>query len=197
MSAKDDLHLLETPISSEVVFSGSLLRVQRDRIRLPDGNEATREFVVHPGAALIVPVHADGRLVLERQFRYPLQQVILEFPAGKIDVGETPLATAQRELIEEVGYAAATWRRLGTIHPQVGYSDEGIELFEARDLTHVGAQLDEGEFLDVVLMTERELLAAVDAGLITDGKTLAALLLWQRRRDADLATGGVLQPRAT
>ena len=197
MSADDDSHLVETRIASEVVFSGSLLRVQRDRIRLPDGNEATREFVVHPGAALIVPVLADGRLVLERQFRYPIGRVMLEFPAGKIDAGEVALATAQRELIEEVGYASGSWRSLGFIHPQIGYSNETIELFEARDLTHVGAQLDEGEFLDVVMMTESELLAAVDAGLVTDGKTLAALLLWQRRRDADRATGGVPQPRAT
>ncbi|MEP7328398.1 MAG: NUDIX hydrolase [Betaproteobacteria bacterium] len=183
MSATNDAHLIETQIESQDVFAGSLLRVKRDRIRLPDGNEATREFVVHPGAALIVPVLPDGRLILERQFRYPIGRVMLEFPAGKVDAGETPLDTAQRELIEEVGYAAKQWRSLGLIHPQIGYSNETIELFEARDLTHVGAQLDEGEFLDVVLMTQQQLLAAVDAGAVTDGKTLAAILLWQRRRD--------------
>ena len=177
----DDAHLKETKVASEEVFAGTLLRVRRDNIRLPDGNPATREFVVHPGAALMVPVLGDGRLVLERQFRYPLNRVILEFPAGKIDAGETPLATARRELIEEVGYTADTWREMGTIHPQVGYSDEAIVVFEATDLTHVGAQLDEGEFLDVVLMTQAQLLTAVDAGEVTDGKTLAALLLWQRR----------------
>jgi len=184
MSAREDTHLVETRIDSQDVFAGSLLRVKRDRVRLPDGNEATREFVVHPGAALMVAILPDGRLILERQFRYPIGRVMLEFPAGKVDQGETPMDTAQRELIEEVGYAAATWRSLGLIHPQIGYSNETIELFEARDLTHVGARLDDGEFLDVVPMTEQQLLAAVDAGEVTDGKTLAALLLWQRRKGA-------------
>ena len=182
MNAPDDAHLVETKVDSQQVFVGTLLRVRRDNIRLPDGNPATREYVEHPGAALIVPVLADGRFVLERQFRYPVGRVMLEFPAGKIDAGEAPLATAQRELIEEAGYAAATWHSLGTIHPQVGHSNEGIALFVATGLTHVGAQPDEGEFLDIVLMTLQELLAAVDAGAVTDGKTLAALLLWQRRK---------------
>lgn len=176
-----DAHLIETKVDSTEVFAGTLLHVRRDNIRLPDGKPATREFVVHPGAALMVPVLGDGRLILERQFRYPLDRVILEFPAGKIDAGETSLAAAQRELIEEVGYTAATWRDIGTIHPQVGYSNEAIAVFEATNLTYVGAQLDDGEFLDVVLMTVAELLAAVDAGAVTDGKTLGALLLWQRR----------------
>ena len=137
---------------------------------------------MHQGAALVVPVLADGRLVLERQFRYPVHQVILEFPAGKIDAGETPFATAQRELAEEVGYTAASWRPLGTIHPEVGYSTEFIELFEATGLMHVGARLDEGEFLDVVTMTADELLAVFDRGGLTDGKTISALVAWLRRR---------------
>src|SRR5258706_15817685 len=101
MNDDDDAHLVETGLASHVVFAGALLEVRSDRIRLPNGGEATREFIVHPGAALVVPVLADGRLVLERQFRYPVRRVMLEFPAGKIDAGETPLATAQRELVEE------------------------------------------------------------------------------------------------
>ena len=182
MNDDDDAHLVETGLASDVVFAGELLEVRSDRIRLPNGGEATREFVVHPGAALVVPVLADGRLVLERQFRYPVRRVMLEFPAGKIDAGETPLATAQRELVEEVGYTASSWRSLGTIHPVVGYSTEFIELFEATGLTHVGARLDEGEFLDVVTMTEDELLLRFDCGGVTDGKTVAALFAWLRRR---------------
>ena len=182
MNEDDDPHLVETAIASDVVFAGKLLEVRSDRVRLPDGGEATREFVVHPGAVLVVPVLADGRLVLERQFRYPVRRVMLEFPAGKIDAGETSLATAQRELVEEVGYTATLVRPLGTIHPEIGYSTEFIDLFEATGLTHVGARLDEGEFLDVVTMTEDELLARFDCGGFTDGKTIAALFAWRRRR---------------
>ena len=165
------------------MFDGALLHVRRDRVRLPNGATATREYVVHPGAVLIVPVLDDGRLVLERQFRYPVGRVMLEFPAGKIDPHEAPLATARRELREEAGYAAETWRHLGTVHPEIGYSTEAIEMYVATGLSHVGAQLDDGEFLDVVLMTEEELLAAFDAGSVTDGKTIAALFSWRRHRD--------------
>ena len=182
MTPEDDSHLVETGIASEVVFSGRLLEVRRDRIRLPDGGEATREFVVHPGAVLVVPVLDDGRLVLERQFRYPVRRVMLEFPAGKIDAGETPLATAQRELVEEAGYTAQKWKKLGTIHPEIGYSTEFIDLYEATGLAHVGQKLDEGEFLDVVALTEDELLATYDCGGLTDGKTIAALFAWRRSR---------------
>ena len=164
------------------MFDGALLHVRRDRVRLPNGAMATREYVEHPGAVLIVPILEDGRLVLERQFRYPVGRVMLEFPAGKIDPDEAPLATAQRELREEAGYVAGTWRHLGTVHPEIGYSSEAIEMYVATGLSHVGAQLDEGEFLDVVLMTEDALLAVFDAGGVTDGKTVAALFAWHRRR---------------
>ena len=134
MATEDDAHLIETRLDSEVVFQGSMLHVRRDRIRLPDASESTREYVVHPGAALIVPVLADGRFVLERQFRYPVGRVMLEFPAGKIDPGESSFATAQRELVEEIGYTARTWTPIGTIHPQIGYSTEFIDVFAATDL---------------------------------------------------------------
>jgi ADP-ribose pyrophosphatase len=178
----DDAHLVETRLASEQVFAGKLLDVRRDTVRLPDGLEATREYVVHPGAVLIVPMLPDGRLVLERQFRYPVGEVMLEFPAGKIDPHETPLATAQRELREEAGYSASTWTEIGAIHPEIGYSTERIGLFVAEGLVHVGARLDDGEFLDVVLMSEDKLLAAFDRGEVTDGKTVAALFCWQRHR---------------
>ena len=164
------------------MFDGALLHVRRDHVRLPNGASATREYIVHPGAVLIVPILSDGRFVLERQFRYPVGQVLLEFPAGKIDPDEAPLATAQRELREEAGYSAQEWQHLGTIHPEIGYSTEAIEMYVATALAHVGAQLDEGEFLDVVLMSEDALLAAFDAGQVTDGKTVAALFAWTRFR---------------
>jgi len=178
--SEDDSHLVETRIAAETVFSGRLLEVRRDKVRLPNGDEATREFVVHPGAVLIVPVQDDGRLVLERQFRYPVGRVMLEFPAGKIDPGESPLATAQRELREEAGYTAEFWTKLGTLHPEIGYSTEFIDMYEARGLAFVGASLDDGEFLDVVTMSEDELLVTYDCGGFTDAKSIAALFAWRR-----------------
>jgi len=180
--AMPDNHLIKTGLDNERVFDGKLLSVRRDRVRLPDGGAAMREFIVHPGAALIVAELADGRLVMERQYRYPVGRVILEFPAGKLDTGETALATAQRELIEEAGYTAKFWMPIATLHPNVGYSTEIIDVFLARELTHIGANLDQGEFLDVVLMSEADLLDSFDRGALTDGKSIAALFAWQRYR---------------
>ena len=177
----DCAHLEESVLDGEWVFGGRLLHVRRDSVRLPDGGTTIREYVVHPGAVLVVPVLADGSFVVERQYRYPLNRVLLEFPAGKLDPGETALATGQRELREEAGYTAARWTRLGTIHPVVSYSTEAIELYVAEGLTHVGRQLDHGEFLDVATMTADAMLAALDCGEITDAKTVAALLMYVRR----------------
>jgi ADP-ribose pyrophosphatase len=177
-----DAHLVETQLASELAFKGQLLEVRSDKVKLPDGGTGTREFVVHPGAVLVVPVLDDGRLVLERQFRYPVRRVMLEFPAGKLDDGESPLVCARRELEEEAGYVAATWKALGTIHPEIGYSTEFIEMYEATGLTHVGQRLDEGEFLDIVAMSEEELLATYDCGGLTDGKSVAALFAWRRSK---------------
>ena len=183
MTADTDIgHLVETKIDSECVFDGKLLHVRRDVVRLPDGKTATREYIVHPGAVLIVPVRADGRLVVERQFRYPLDRVMLEFPAGKRDPGENALITARRELIEEAGYEATTWTPLGRVHTVVSYSTEAIDIFLAEGLTHVGAKLDDGEFLEIDAMSTDEMLAALDRGDITDVKTVAALLMYTRQR---------------
>jgi len=175
-----DAHLVETAVSSEVVFDGKLLHVRRDEVRLPDGSVATREYIVHPGAVLIVPVRDDGRLVVERQYRHPIGRVLLEFPAGKLDPGEDALVTGRRELAEETGYTASSWQALGRIHPVVGYSSEAIDIYVARGLAHVGARLDDGEFLEVRTMGVDEMLAALDRGEITDAKTVVALLLYAR-----------------
>ena len=180
--AESDRHLVETRISGQRVFDGALLDVRRDRVRLPDGAESVREYIVHPGAVLIVPVLDDGSLVIERQFRYPLNRVFLEFPAGKLDPGETPLATARRELIEEAGYTAARFTELGEIHSVVSYTTEVITLYVAEGLTHVGRKLDDGEHLDIVTMSVAALFAALDRGELTDAKTIAALFLFDRRR---------------
>ncbi len=176
-----DEHLVEHPLDSERVFDGQLLHVVRDRVRLPDGSEATREYIVHPGAVLMVPVLDDRRLVVERQYRYANRQVFLEFPAGKLDPGEDALATGKRELIEEAGYTAERWSWLGMMHPIISYSTERIEMYVAEGLTHVGAKLDAGEFLEIVELTVDGMLAALDRGEITDGKTITALLLYARR----------------
>lgn len=167
--------LLETGLESELVFDGALLKVRRDRVCLPDGRKAQREYVCHPGAVVVLAMLDDGRLIFESQFRYPLRRVFLELPAGKIDAGEDILACAQRELREETGYVAQRWQHVGVIHPCIGYSDERIEIFIARELSHVGHALDEGEFLRVSLPTLAEVEAAVHDGRITDAKTLCAL----------------------
>ena len=179
-ASKGDAHLIETKIDSEAVFDGKLLHVRRDTVRMPSGRSATREYVVHPGAVMIAPRLPDGRWIVERQFRYPVGQVFLEFPAGKCDPGESARQTGERELLEETGYRAARWTRLGALHPGVGYTNEVIELWRADELTHVGRQLDEDEHLDVVAMSGAELLATFDAGGITDAKTVAALLWLER-----------------
>ena len=168
--------LSESLLESTQIYRGKLLDVRLDRVRLPDGKEGVREFVRHQGAVVIVPLLDNGELLLERQFRYPLARVFLEFPAGKIDPGEAVEATARRELLEETGFVASEWRHLGVLHPCIGYSDERIEIFLARGLVRQSQQnLDHGEFLEVLSLPLEEALLAVRAGEITDGKTIAAL----------------------
>lgn len=177
-----DEHLIEMTVSEESVFRGHFLDVRRAHIDLPGGGRATREFVVHPGAVMIVPVLDDGQLVVERQFRYPLQQVFIEFPAGKIDPGESTAACAQRELLEETGYSAAEWARAGRLHNAIAYSTEVIEVWFARGLTAGAQRLDAGEHLDVIAMPEAELDRLAAAGDLTDAKTLIGLQWLQKWR---------------
>lgn len=168
--------LAETTVSSRIAWQGNFLRVLDDEVRLPDGQPARREYVVHPGAVIIVPLLDEDTYVLERQYRYPLHRHFIEFPAGKIDAGEPPLATAQRELREETGYVAREWLHLTRTHPCIGYSNEVIELFVARGLSQEGAALDAGEFLEVFTLSRADLLAAIRDGRVTDTKTILAAL---------------------
>lgn len=173
---KKDEDLIETRISSEPVYSGGFLKVHSDRVRLPDGAESVREWIEHPGAVVMIAVLDNGKLLFERQFRYPVGRVFLELPAGKIDPSEHHLDTARRELREETGYKAKNWCHLGTMHPCIGYSNERIEIFLAHGLTYVGHALDEGEFLEVIELSLSDALLAVRDGEITDAKTITALL---------------------
>lgn len=174
---QDDTHLKESQIEGAQVYQGKLLDVRCDRVRLPDGHESTREYVVHQGAAVIIPILDNGELIFERQYRYPLGKVMLELPAGKIDPGEQAQETARRELLEETGYLAGEWRHLGVTHPCVGYSNERIEIFLAQGLVKAAQQnLDHGEFLDLISLSLDDALQAVRDGEITDGKTITCLL---------------------
>ena len=178
-SKLDPPHLVETTLGSQEILKGHFLQVMRDSVKLPDGSQATREYVVHSGAVMVVALLDDGRLVLERQFRYPMQAVMLEFPAGKFDSGETSLAFAQRELREETGYSAREWAKAGVLHPVISYSTEFIDIWFARGLTPGQRKLDDGEFLDVFTATAAELLAWCANGQVTDAKTLTGMLWLQ------------------
>jgi ADP-ribose pyrophosphatase len=178
-----DQHLTEHKVSGQKILQGNFLQVMRDAVWMPDGGQATREYVVHPGAVVIIPMFTDEagqvRLILERQFRYPLGRVMIEFPAGKVDPGENLWVSAERELREETGYSAGEWAHAGVMHPVPAYSTEFIDIWFARELTRGEQQLDVGEFVEVITATPAELAQWCREGTVTDAKTLVAALWLQ------------------
>ena len=175
----DDDHLRERTVASAPLFQGHFLQAVRDQVRLPDGSQTTREYIVHPGAVMVVPLLDDGRVVLERQYRHPIGRVMTEFPAGKLDPGEDRLACARRELLEETGYTAREWAHAGELHPVISYSTEFIDIWFARGLILGERRLDAGEFLDVIAATPQELQDWCRRGEVTDAKTLIGALWLQ------------------
>jgi ADP-ribose pyrophosphatase len=165
----------EHTLSSKTVYRGRLLHVLEDTVRMPDGKTSGREYIVHPGAVAMIPMLDAETVVLVRQYRYPARRHFYEIPAGKIDPGEEPLQTGKRELREECGYEARVWQRLTTLDTCIGYSDERIELYLARELTRVGHAPEEGEFLEEVPMALTVALEWVKTGRITDVKTIIGL----------------------
>ena len=180
--AHDDEHLAEKKISGEGVYDGIFLKMKRDTVSLPDGQYAVREYLEHPGAVAILAVLDDGRILLERQYRYPIAQAVIEIPAGKLNTGEDPLLCAQRELQEETGYTAKHWSKIRRIHPVISYSTEFIDIYLAEGLSPGPARLDEEEFLDVFAAPLEELLHWVEMGKITDVKTIISTYWLERRR---------------
>ena len=164
--------LRETTVRSERVFDGVFLHVNRDTVRLPDGKETAREYILHPGAVMLIPLLDDGRVVMERQWRHPLGRAFIEFPAGKIDQDEPPLRTCERELREETGYSAERFTHLATINNAISYSNEHIEIYLALGLSAGESKLDEGEFLEVFAVPATQVLDWVRDGMITDVKTI-------------------------
>jgi ADP-ribose pyrophosphatase len=179
-----DQHLKEHLHERQELFKGNFLHALRDTVRLPDGQLATREYVIHPGAVVVVPLvqGEDGqtRIVLERQYRYPVGQVMVELPAGKLEAGEDPLLCGQRELLEETGYTASEWARAGQMHLAIAYSTEVIHVYFARGLSLGQQQLDAGEFLDVFTATPQELVQWCRNGTVTDAKTLSCMVWLQQ-----------------
>jgi ADP-ribose pyrophosphatase len=169
-------NLTETMLESELVYEGKFLKLRKDKASLPDGSIGSREYIVHPGAAAMVPLFDDGRVLIERQFRYPLKREFVEIPAGKIDAGETSLQTAQRELVEETGYQAGLWAHMTRIHPAIGFADELIDIYLCKDLVKTKQKLDAGEFVELEIVTLAWLMDELRSGRLTDVKTQISTL---------------------
>lgn len=169
----------DSKLGEEILYNGRILDLARETHRMPDGREARFEVVQHSGGAAALPVLADGRLILIRQFRPAIEDFILEIPAGRLEPGEDGAACVGRELQEEIGYRAGQLKKLGEIYSSVGFCNELIHIYLATDLQQVGQQLEEHEFIDLQIMTLDDALELVKNGLLLDAKTKVALLQYK------------------
>ena len=175
-----DLDLIETKINSENIYDGTLLHVKKDKVELPNGDISYREWIKHPGASAVIPVTDNNEIILVRQYRYPIQALTMEIPAGKLDVaGEDPLECAKRELEEETGYSAQEYQFLTKLATTVGFSDEFIYIYAARGLKAGQQHTDEDEFINVVTVPLAKAVEMVHSGEILDGKSVVAILMLQ------------------
>lgn len=182
----DDKNLIEKKISSTSIFEGHLLHVFKDDIELPNGHKATREWIKHPGASSVIPILPDGQIILVRQYRYPVAQVTLEVPAGKLDkANEDPLECAKRELSEETGYTAENFWKLTTIATTVGFSNELIHLYAATNLKSGNQHPDDDEFINTVKIPLADAVKLVEDGTIIDVKTIISILMLAKKLGAD------------
>lgn len=170
-------HLVETQISSAQIFTGNFMKVMRDVVELPNGKFSEREYIKHSGAVAVIALDNENNIIMEKQYRHPVKQVMIELPAGKIDSNEDVLECGKRELLEETGYIADNWTYLGEILPCIGYSTERIHFYLAENITFTKAKLDDGEFLDVYKQPLQDVINEAYSGKITDAKTLSGLML--------------------
>jgi len=168
---------MDAPLARQEIFSGRVVRLVLDSVRRPDGSDARREVVLHPGGAVILPVADDGRLVLVEQYRHPVGVPLWELPAGKLEPGEPPLSCARRELLEETGYEAAVWTERLSFYTSPGFTDERLTLYEASGLTRTGAPRP-GEIDHCALFARDDLRERIANGSIVDAKTLVGILMW-------------------
>ena len=177
----------EVKTSSERVFDGNFLHVDRDSVTTASGLSRTREFIRHPGASVIIALFEDQTVLLEFQWRQPCEMAFWELPAGKLDPNEKPATCAKRELEEETGYRASEWFYLGKIHNAIGYSDEHLEFFLAKGLKTGARHLDEGECLDVFRVPFEEVRQMVLNGEITDVKTIVGIYWLEKYLEGKMA----------
>ena len=173
----------ETTLASETVFTGRIIRVTKNTVRLENGSTSTREVVHHNGGACVAALTETGEIYLVRQFRYPYGKELVELPAGKLEPGEDPFAAARRELTEEAGVSAQNWVPLGEFYPTVGYCTEVIHLYAATGLQPAAMHLDDDEFLEPYRLPMARVLEMIADGTLCDGKTVAAVLKWRLLRE--------------